>query len=104
MEPLIRKEQKIGAQKLELFATKMKESLAETAKSKAGVNVLRFLLHESRFLQPLAHETSIGINTDLLIESEAKRRLYLTLRSYMDADTIKRVEFEEEQEETNDRP
>jgi len=111
MEPLIRKEQvaadnKANAEKMKKFTKKMGSSLALMSKDKAGLNVLRFVLHESRFLAPLTYETLDGVNKDKLVQGEAKRLMYLSLRKHMDNATIIRVELKEEtkQEEKNDRP
>ena len=111
MEPLIRKEQVeaehvANAEKMKKFTKKMGSSLALMSKDKAGLNVLRFVLHESRFLAPLTYETLDGVNKDKLVQGEAKRLMYLSLRKHMDNATIIRVELKEEtkQEEKNDRP
>lgn len=94
-EKLTRKEQKTeNDKKTEALSNKMRESLAEISKSSAGINVLRYLLHESRFLAPLTYETALGVNTEVLLSNEAKRRMYLGLRAYMDVDTVKRVELD----------
>lgn len=110
MEPLIRKEQALkdnvaNAEKMEKFTKKMRSSLALMSKDNAGINVLRFILHESRFLAPLTHETLDGLNKDKLVQSEAKRLMYLSLRTHMDRETIIRVELPEQskQEEQNVR-
>jgi len=108
MEPLIRKEQAIkdniaNAEKMKAFTNKMRSSLALMSKDKAGLNVLRFILHESRFLAPLTYETADGVNKDKLVQSEAKRLMYLSLRVHMDRETVIRIELEEtpKQEEKN---
>lgn len=85
----------------------MGASLAEVARTKGGLNLLRFLLHESGFLAPLTHETSVGVNKDVLVSNEAKRNMYLGLRVNMDWETITIVEKpdpepEEKTEEEND--
>ena len=106
-EGLIRKEQrKLNDEKTQRFLNKMKTSLALVSQTEAGKNVLRYILHESRFLAPLTHETAEGMNRDILLQSEAKRLLYLSLRAHMDIETIKRVEMEEteKKEDTNARP
>jgi len=104
---LIRREQKKAVdEKLQRFGQRMKVSLSLVAQTEAGVNVLRYILHESRFLAPLTHETAEGMNKDILLQSEAKRLLYLSLRAHMDTETIKRIEMEEVQkkEEPDARP
>ena len=104
MEPLIRKEQvaedvKANAEKMKKFTKKMKSSLALMSKDKAGLNVLRFILHESRFLAPLTYETLDGVNKDKLVQSEAKRLMYLSLRMHMDKETIIKIELPNEEEQ-----
>lgn len=101
MEPLIRKEQTAvdnlaNAAKMKKFTNKMRSCLALMSKDSAGLNVLRFILHESRFLAPLTHETVDGLNTMKLAQSEAKRLMYLSLRQHMDRETVIRVELPEE--------
>lgn len=100
-ESLLRKEQiikdeKANAKKMKAFTNKMRSSLALMSKDKAGLNVLRFILHESRFLAPLTHETLDGINQDMLLQCEAKRIMYLSLRQHMDRETVIRIELEVE--------
>uniref|UniRef100_A0A6M3MDG3 Uncharacterized protein n=1 Tax=viral metagenome TaxID=1070528 RepID=A0A6M3MDG3_9ZZZZ len=102
MEPLIRKEQAVkdnlaNAAKMKKFTNKMRSATALMSKDKAGLNVLRFILHESRFLSPLTHETEDGLNKDILLQNEAKRNMYLSLRIHMDRDTIIRVELPNEE-------
>lgn len=97
-EALTRREQREKIeQKLETFNTNMKKALSILSKSNEGILVLRFLLHESSFLAPLTYETPEGVNKDVLIGKEAKRRMYLGLRGYMDRDTITRIELPEEE-------
>lgn len=94
-EPLIRKEIKaLEAGKIKAMASKMSASLSEISRSDAGINVLRFLLHESGFLAPLTYVTPEGVNKDVLLANEAKRTMYLGLRAFMDVDTITRVELD----------
>ena len=103
-DPLIRKEQREADDlKLKAFTNIMRESLSAMSKSKGGLNVLRYILHESRFLAPLTYETATGMNTEVLLQNEAKRMMYLSLRAHMDTETVKRVELNEEQkqEDTN---
>jgi len=90
----IQKEQQAIAQ----MRDNMRKALAETANTKGGLMVLRYFLHESGFLAPLAKETQEGVNKDLLLANEAKRLMYLILRSYMDEQTILKVEFDEKTE------
>ena len=93
-EALTRKEKREqGDQKLESFNKNMKKALSILSKSNEGVLVLRFLMYESSFLAPLTYETPEGINKDVLIGKEAKRRMYLSLRGYMDRETITRIEL-----------
>lgn len=75
----------------------MQKALRETSLSKGGLMILRYLLHESGFLAPLSKETSLGVNKELLIANEAKRMMYLILRSYMDEDTVMRIEFDKQE-------
>jgi len=97
-EALTRREQRDKEeQKLETFNKNMKKALSILAKSNEGVLVLRFLMYESSFLSPLTYETPEGVNKDVLIGKEAKRRMYLTLRGYMDRDTITRIELPAEE-------
>jgi len=94
MDNLTRKEGRENAnKKVEDFKKNMKVSLSAMAKTNAGLMVLRFLMYESCFLSPLMYETPEGVNTDVMIANEAKRRQYLTLRGYMDRETIVRVEL-----------
>jgi hypothetical protein len=96
-EALTRKEQREASKaKSEAFGKKMQTALNALSKSNAGILVLRFLMYECRFLAPLTKETLEGVNKDLLVENEALRRLYLYLRSYMDRETIIRVEIPEQ--------
>jgi len=101
-ESLIRKE-KIATdeKKINALGIRMKASLSEMSQSQAGVNVLRYILYESRFLAPLTYETREGMNTDVLLQNEAKRMMYLSLRAHMDMDTIKRVEMEDKKQEAD---
>ena len=96
-EALTRKEV-IEAQdkKIKLLHTRMRDSLSEMSRTKGGINVLRYLLHESGFLASLTFVTATGVNKDVLLSNEAKRQMYLGIRQYMDIETIKRVEFEEQ--------
>jgi len=99
-EHLLRKEQiaideSENRKKMEAFTSKMRSSLALMSKDKAGLNVLRFILHESRFLAPLTHETFEGLNKDKLVQGEAKRLIYLSLRQHMDKETVIRIELED---------
>lgn len=97
---LIRKEtRKEKEDKMVRMRLRMKQSLVETARSKGGLNVLRFLLHESGFLTRNTHITATGVNKDVLLTNEAKRCMYLDLRQYMDFDTMKRVEWDEEKDQ-----
>lgn len=75
------------------FANKMKAALSDTSKNEAGLQILRFFLHESCFLAPLTCETADGLNKDILLQREAKRMTYLSLRAHMDNETIMRVEM-----------
>jgi hypothetical protein len=97
-----RQEQKEAAsKKVELFQTKMKTAVSILSKTPEGCLLLRFLMHECCFTSPLMYETPEGVNTDVMIGNETKRRLYLSLRSYMDRETIMRVELPETKGETN---
>ena len=105
-EARISKEQKEAETKVyNAFANKMKASLSDMSKNEAGLQVLRHQLHTSGFLLPLTHGTPEGINTQLLLQNESKRMMYLSLRVHMDNETIIRVEMDEvsppKQEETN---
>lgn len=92
----IRKEQRENAEKkVELLGKNMKTALATLSKSNEGQLVLRYVMYECNFLSPLTRETAEGINKDVMIGNEAKRRLYLSLRQYMDRGTIMRIEIPE---------
>lgn len=92
-EGQIRKEQTLAAnEKYEKFKTRMRTVLSNVSQTNEGCMLLRFLMHECCFTSPLTHETIEGVNRDVLIGNEAKRRLYLSLRAYMDRGTILRVE------------
>ena len=94
-EAKTRREQEEAKGKLmQAMTSKMRTSLSNISQSSEGLNVLRFLLHECRFLAPLTYETPEGLNKDILVLCEAKRQVYLGLRGYMDVDTIKRVELD----------
>lgn len=93
-EALTRREQREQVQqKIETFNKNMKKALSILAKSNEGLLVLRFIMHESAFLDHLTYETPEGVNKDVLIGKEAKRRMYLSLRGYMDRDTVIRIEL-----------
>lgn len=93
---LTRKEQKLMAdKKIEAFGKKMTTALNILSKTNEGCLILRYLLHECRFTSPLMFETVEGVNKDVMIANEAKRGLYLSLRSYMDRETVLRVELPE---------
>ena len=95
----IRKETKSdGQKKIEELGIKMKTALSILSKSTEGQLILRYIMHECRFLSPLMYETPEGVNKDVMIASEAKRRLYLSLRAHMDRATIMRVELPEKEE------
>jgi len=97
----IRKEAKIAAQeKNKALHDKMKVALSLLSKSSEGQLVLRYIMYEGNFLSPLMYETPEGVNKDVMIANEAKRRLYLSLRAHMDRETIMRIELPEK-EETN---
>ena len=97
-----RQEQKLAnAKKLELFQKNATTSLNVLSKTNAGIWLLRFLMHECCFTSPLMYETPEGVNTEVMIGNETKRRLYLSLRSYMDRETILRVELPDTKGETN---
>jgi hypothetical protein len=103
-EANLRKEQRQKQQEIVQKAhANMKKALAETSKTKGGLMVLRYFLHESGFLAPLCKETAEGVNTDLLIANEAKRLMYLILRSHMDEDTVLRVEFDQKEKEGGEK-
>jgi len=105
-EAKTRREMNEAEQKIySAFNAKMKGALSDTSKNEAGLQVLRFILHESRFLAPLTHETAEGVNTEILLQNEAVRMLYLRLRTHMDNGTIIRVEMDAtpKQEEKDDR-
>lgn len=92
---VLRKHQRSKAdEKLKLLSVKMRESLSVISKTNEGLNVLRFLLHESGFLAPLTFITREGVNKDVLLANESKRTLYLGLRAYMDIETITRIELD----------
>jgi len=102
-EHLLRKEQievdeKANEKKMKAFTSKMRSSLTLMSKNSAGINVLRFILHESSFLSPLTHPTLDGLNKDMLLQREAKRLMYLSLRQHMDRETIIRVELPKQEE------
>jgi len=75
------------------FRENMTTGLAAISQSNEGLQLLRFLMYESHFLSPLTHETPEGVNKDVLLMAEAKRRTYLELRKYMDRETVMRVEI-----------
>ena len=85
--------------KYQAFTNKMKASLSDMSKNDAGLQVLRHQLHASGFLLPLTHGTPEGINTQLLLQNESKRMMYLGLRVHMDNETIRRVEMDEIKQE-----
>ena len=95
---LLRKEQRQDAEKkVEAFKTKMATALRILSSTNEGCMLLRFLMHECCFNAPLMYETPEGVNKDVMIANEAKRRLYLSLRSYMDRGTVLRVELPEQE-------
>ena len=102
-EALTREEQAEKKERLlRAMTNKMRVSLSNMSQSAEGINVIRYFLHESRFLSPLTYETQEGVNTDVLLINEAKRQMYLGLRGFMDVETIKRVELDGIEEETNE--
>ena len=95
-EAKTRKDQTIEDKlKYQNFTNKMKAALSDMAKNAAGVQVLRYILHESCFLAPLTYETAEGMNKDILLQRESKRMMYLSLRVHMDNETIRRIEMDE---------
>lgn len=83
MEGNIRKENKVtGESRLEAFGRNMRAALSLVSKTKEGRFLLIFIMQESGFL------SSLKMNGD-----EAKRESYLVLRSYMDRETIMRIEL-----------
>ena len=100
MDNLIRPERKIAAQdKLEALKNNMRKALSLLSTTPEGKLVLRYLLHESGYHSALTYETREGVNKDVLLANESKRRLYLALRAYMDTDTVIRIELDKEKEE-----
>lgn len=93
-EGLLRSEAKAKEDaKLEVFGKKMRKALSILSKSEEGILLLRFLMHEGHMFNALTYVTVEKINTDVLIENEGKRKMYLNLRKYMDRDTVMRVEL-----------
>jgi len=64
--------------------------------SDAGVRVLRWLMVECGYQSQsvVADKTTQNIYTDSTIYNEARRNLYLQMRSYLDAKTLIPVEIE----------
>ena len=99
IEAELRGEQKTKADKtVEALGVKMRTALSNMSNTPDGLLLLRYLMYECRFLSPLMFETPEGVNTDVMIASEAKRGLYLSLRKFMDRGTLMRVELPEEQQ------
>ena len=93
-EALTRKEKDLkNADKLKALGRNMKRALSKLSQGKEGLIVLRYWFHDSGFTRGLTYETPEGVNTDLLLSNEAKRRQYLELRKFMDRETIIRVEL-----------
>lgn len=93
----IRREQRSETErKIDLFQKNMCLALSKLSKTPEGLLALRFILRESSFLANLTYETKEGVNKDVLLANEAKRRMYLSLRAYMDRDTVIRVELPDE--------
>ena len=95
-EGILRREKKqAGEDKMKAFKTNMTTALRNISQTNDGVLFLRFLMHASCFTSPLMYETPEGVNKDVMLANEAKRGLYLSIRSYMDRGTILRVELPE---------
>lgn len=92
----LRREQREKAEeKIKKLGQNMKTALSILSKSNEGQLILRYIMYECNFLAPLTRETAEGINKDLMMGNEAKRRLYLSLRQHMDRETIMRIEIPE---------
>jgi hypothetical protein len=92
----LRREQKESAEeKVKKLGQNMKTALSVLSRSNEGQLILRYIMYECNFLAPLTRETVEGINKDILVGNEAKRRLYLSLRQHMDRETIMRIEIPE---------
>jgi hypothetical protein len=95
---MLRREQKESSfDKVKALGKNMGVALSNLSKTNEGKLVLRYILRESCFLAPLMPETPEGVNKDIMVASEAKRRLYLALRAHMDRETIMRVELPEKE-------
>lgn len=104
-DALTRKEQREAAKKkVKALGVKMTTSLSLLSQRNEGLQVLRYILHESCFLAPLTYETAEGVNRDVMIINEAKRRMYLALRAHMDRATVLRVELPEQGDITKGEP
>lgn len=94
----LRKDKKIrereeSAKRLEKFKAKMQSSLIEMSKTKGGINILRYLMHESGYHQRNIAITEKGICEKTLIWNDARREFYLDVRQFMTTDVIRLVEF-----------
>ena len=77
----------------------MLSSLSEVSKTKGGLNLLRFMYHESGFARPNVAITEKGLDKDALLWNESRRVTYLDIRQFMTPEIIKLVELETQKEE-----
>ena len=80
---------------------KMISSVSQVASIKGGVNLLRYLMHESGYHKRNAAVTEKGICEKTLLWNDSRRTFYLDIRQFMTPEVINLVENDISQKEVD---
>lgn len=76
--------------------TRIKQALGRVSRTKDGKDVIRYIMHRCGFKTPsvVANPTTGEIYTDSTVYNEARRNLYLELRSLIPKEELNLIEME----------